>query len=393
MLCKTLKISGYLYEKYEEKALETYDQRKFSVDNMERLAVEAELCEENIKYILEFIKYASDDIKKFMWLYYFILFKTDENFLDGISQVDAWMIPAECEDKYPGMMKACIYLAAADNLREWVIKHNLSESIFLNYYDRYRYFVSLNMVSHNTYGLCRASYFLYGYAKPTILGIGRLNFEIKKYFDYCEVYENQNKERFFAALPTRKYGSDGHISEDGEVPYYSINSNELTAHTFDNMGLLSKEPVTINLNEFKKVLSPGDLVATIHIPSKGKLDIDLVKQSIRDAEIIIKNHLIDIKAFVSRTWFIDPGLRDVIKEGSNMRAFADLFDVICTEDNQNHSLFEHIFVTKKTDLNNLVPKNDFQRKMLARAMNGEKIYWSYGLLKKEFYHDADDCNS
>ena len=96
-----------------------------------------------------------------------------------------------------------------------------------------------------------------------------------------------------------------------------------------------------------------------------------------------------IKAFVCRTWFIDPGLRDIIKEGSNMRSFADLFDVICNEDNENHSLFEHIFVTNRTDLSNLIPKNDFQRKMLARAMRGEKIYWSYGLLKKSV---LGDCN-
>ena len=52
-----------------------------------------------------------------------------------------------------------------------------------------------------------------------------------------------------------------------------------------------------------------------------------------------------------------------------------------------------LIIEDNTDINNLVPKNDFQRKMLASAMNGEKIYWSYGLLKKEFYHDADDCNS
>lgn len=392
MLCKTLKISGDFYEKYEVEALETYDHQFFSINHMRKLAIEAELCEENIKCILEFIEYASDDIKKFMWLYYFILFKTNEDFSDNISQVDRWMLPATCEDKYPGMMKACIYLAAAENLREWVAKYNLSENIFLNYYDRYRYFVDLNMVSHNTYGFCRSAYFLYGYAKPTILGIGRLNFEIKRYFDYCEVYENKEGKRFFAALPTRKYGPDGHISEDGEVPYYSINSDELTAHTFDNMGLLSKEPEKINLNEYKKILSPGDLVATIHIPAKGKLDIDYVKKSIRDADLIINKHLTSIKAFVSRTWFIDPGLRDVIKEGSNMRAFADLFDVICTEDNQNKSIFDHIFLTKKTDLKNLVPRNDFQRKMLARAINGEKIYWGYGLLKKEFYSDMNDYN-
>ena len=389
MLCEILGISGTYYEKYEAEALKTYDGDFFSFSHMKKLANEFGLCDENVKSILHFIINVDENIKKFMWLFYFVQFNTDEDFSDNIWQIDKWMIPEQCEKKHPGMLKACVYLAAAENLRKWVADHSLSDDIFSGYFSRYKYFVELNRVSHNTYGLCRLSPFLYGYAKPFMLTIGRLSYQLIKYFNYCEVYENPEGNRFFAALPTHKYLSNGHIDENGKIPFYYKTTDTLTAHTFDSMGLLTGKPEVIKLGEYKKILSPGDSVATIHIPSGGKLDIDDVKQSICDAYKIINQCLKPIKAFVCRTWFIDPGLRDIIKEGSNMRSFADLFDVICNEDNENHSLFEHIFVTNRTDLSNLIPKNDFQRKMLARAMRGGKIYWSYGLLKKSV---LGDCN-
>ena len=67
-----------------------------------------------------------------------------------------------------------------------------------------------------------------------------------------------------------------------------------------------------------------------------------------------------------------------------MLAFANMFDTISAEDNENHSLFEHIFNTVPCDLSTLVPKNDFQKKMLDRAKHGEKMHWGFGILRKEF---------
>ena len=62
--------------------------------------------------------------------------------------------------------------------------------------------------------------------------------------------------------------------------------------------------------------------------------------------------------------------------------FADRFDIICVTDNENHSLYQHIFQCARCPLGELVPQNDFQAKMLQRAKEGKKTYWSYGILKQ-----------
>ena len=108
-----------------------------------------------------------------------------------------------------------------------------------------------------------------------------------------------------------------------------------------------------------------------------------MKESIKDAAFLFEKYFPPAKAFVCHTWFIDPGLRgEIIKDGSNMAAFADLFDVISGPDNENHSVFEHVFKVKRQPLEDLNPQNDFQNRVLQRAMRGEKIYWSYGVLKR-----------
>lgn len=390
MVCEKLGIYDKLYLKYEADALREYSDDFMSAAHIAALADEAGLLPEHKENLVNYMNYADDDVKRFMWIFYYVQFKTQEDFSDDIWQMDKWGIHEESEKLYPGMFKACVYLLAAEHLRSWLEERELPKSILENYFGRYHYFIKLNLATHNTNGFCRLSPFLYAYAKPFSMVIGRLAFQLTKYKNYCEVYENAKGERFFAALPNYTYDVDGHICENGITPVYSVENNILTCQSYRDDGTLSDIKTELDLSEYTKILSPGDVAVTIHIPEGGKLSSELVHQSIKDAWPIINKFIAKPKALVCWTWFIDPGLRDVIKDGSNMRNFANLFDVICVEDNDNHSIFEHVFVTKRTELTNLKPQNEFQRKILERAISGKKIYWSYGLLKKEYEYLLND---
>lgn len=370
-----------LYEKYEKQALGSYNPDFFSEERIMTLAREAGLCPDNLKLIEEFISCCSDSIKKFMWLYYYILFETEEYFEDDIWVIDNWPLPEECNRNHPGLIQSVVYLASAENLKRWLKKENLEDEYLEGYYNRYRYFADLNKTEVNTYGLVKLSPFLYGYSKPFMLVIGRLTYQLKNNYDYCEVYENSAGKRIMVATPFHKYDESGHLDENGKTPVYEVKGSTLTAHTYTPLGALNPTPITINLTEYQKFLSPGDSVATIHIPGEGKLTEESVQESIDRALRIIPGHMRPIKALICKTWFIDPNLRPLFKEGANMLKFADRFDIICTEDNMNHSVFQHVFQCAPCPLDELVPKNDFQAKILQRAKQGEKIYWSYGVMK------------
>ena len=373
-----------LLKKYEEEALKVFDENFVSNENILRLADMAQLSDDDKNQIREFLSAIDEETRHFIWLFYYIQFQSGEDFTKDKWEIDKIPMPPKCEEKFPGMIKTVVYLLAYENLLLWIKERNLSESIADGYFDRYRAIVSLNHISHNTCGLCRLSPFLYGYAKPFMLRIGRLAYEVIEYRDYCEMYENQGGERIFAALPNYTYDEYGLQSEDGKVPSYRCDESRVYAHIFDEAGKLSKEQMCIDLNEYTKILSPGDNVITIHIPEGGKLEVKDVLDSIRDAKEIFTAHFEPFKAIVCHTWFIDRALRgEVIKDSSNMAAFADLFDVISGSDNKYHSVFEHIFKTVPQPFENLVPQNSFQQRALDYVKNGKRLYWAYGVLRND----------
>ena len=78
-------------------------------------------------------------------------------------------------------------------------------------------------------------------ATARTLVIGRLSFQLKKLFDYANIYEFENGKRVFAALPNYSYGSDGLQSEDGILPVFEDFGRKIYAHVFDEYGKLSAD--------------------------------------------------------------------------------------------------------------------------------------------------------
>lgn len=376
-------ITHPLLEKYSKLAEDTFCSQWASTERVLAIAERAQLSPENLSLLSDFLEYADDDLKRFMWLFYYIQYEGEEDFMPNIWELDEIPMPVEAEKAFPGCIKAVVYLLSWEHFDKWVKERGLPEDVSEAYFDRYRYMVSLNIVTHNTYGLCRLSPFLYGYSKPFMLRLGRLSYQVTPFKDYSELYENSAGQRIFAALPNYTYDQDGHQADEGWTPFREIKENVLTAHVFGLDGHLKLQPEQIDLNEYKRILSPEDLVVTIHIPEGGRLDPSQVQESLTLAHEVFQTYFPKTKTFVCQTWFIDPNLRfDVVKDGSNMAAFADLFDVISGPDSRNHPLFEHIFKVKPQPLTQLKPETGLQERILKRALEGKKMYWGFGVLKK-----------
>ena len=373
-----------LFQKYEQDARESFDLAFVNSNHIMSLAEAVQLCDENKKMLRTFLNDADESVLFFLWRFYHLQFCTNEDFSDNIWQLDEIPLPEEVEHMHPGCIKAAVYLLAAEHLRAWCDARGLPKRMVEDYFDVYRGYVNSNLIDPETYGLCRLSPFLYGYAKPFIVRVGRLDYQLTRYKDYCEMYENNRGDHLFAALPNYRYDDDGLQDEVGAKPEYYKNGDKLTARTFDKSGRLRPRPEEIDLTHWRLVLKPGDPVWTIHIPGGRKLDPCEVSQSLSDAARFFDCYFPPYKTFVCHTWFIDPGLRDeVVRNDSNMAAFANLFNVISGPDNHNHSVFAHVFRVKKQSLENLIPQNTFQARVLRHVLAGKKIYWSYGVLKKE----------
>ena len=372
-----------LLKKYYKKAQDTYPAEWICTETVLNVAQMAQLDADFVALLTAFMESADEELKHFMWLYYYIQYEGEESFYRNIWELDEIPVPERAEKAFPGCLKSVAYLLAWFRLDKWVRERGLPREVSEAYFGRYRYLSSLNRVTHNTPALCRLSPFLYGYSKPFSLCLGRLAYQVLPFKDYCELYEDANGNRLFVALPNYYYDHRGLQAAEGWCPGYELDGTTLTAHVFAENGRLRKESEQIDLQRYHRVLSPADDVVTIHIPEGGKLTPESVRVSLEMARKVFGEHFPQTKAFVCQTWFIDPNLRgEVVKDGSNMALFADRFDVICGPDNGYHSIFEHIFVTKRQPLENLVPTTGLQERALKYAMEGKPMYWGFGVLKK-----------
>ena len=379
---KTEELKHPLLEKYYQVAKETYPEGWICTETVLSVAKKAQLDEDFIALLTDYMELADEDLKQFIWLYYYIQYESQEDFYRNIWKLDEIPVPQEWEDRFPGCLKSVVYLLSWLHFDRWVQDKGLPNAVSEAYFGRYRYLSDLNRVTHNTPALCRLSPFLYGYSKPFMLCLGRLAYQLIPFKDYCELYEDANGNRLFVALPNYHYDDRGLQTTEGWVPSYGMTWKTLTAHVFDKNGHLRLQPEQISLEQYHRILSPADDVVTIHIPEGGKLTAESVQESLRIAQEVYGKYFPQAKAFVCQTWFIDPHLRgEVVRDGSNMAMFADLFDVICGPDNGYHSVFEHVFVVKRQPLENLVPATGFQERVLQYALAGKPMYWGFGVLK------------
>jgi hypothetical protein len=381
-MLKDYGINFEIFTKYEQVARNCFPADFVNKENILSLAKEAQIPKENFEYLSDFLDYADAELMHFIWLLYYVQYESEEDFKDKYHSIDAWQMPPEAEAKFPGGVGAAVCLLAVENLKKWVKERNLGEDIIDGYYTRYRYFLELNGGNPGVKGMHRLKGFLYAYTKPFFFRLGRLAFEVTKLEKQVEAYVDEKGNRIYVASPEGRFDSDGALNWKAEPPVYLKKGNVLRAQKFNSMGRLEPQVTEIDLTKYKLFLSKNDYVVSIHIPEGGRLDEQSVAHSFDYAKKIIGKYFPYCKAYVCHTWFIDPILVDeIVKKGGNMEKFADLFDKVSVIDSYNGPIFELVFKTAPKPLEELVPQNEFQQKVLNRALRGEKMYWCYGILK------------
>ncbi len=106
------------------------------------------------------------------------------------------------------------------------------------------------------------------------------------------------------------------------------------------LGRLQYEEREFPLDDYKGIIKKGELAFKVHIPSCGPLPKTEVLKSFEIAKEFYKGKLNGRPAvFTCSTWLISPvHYEKVFAPGSNLRNFADVFDIISySEDPENHN--------------------------------------------------------
>ena len=133
----------------------------------------------------------------------------------------------------------------------------------------------------------------------------------------------------------------------------------------------------------EKNIKKGDNIIEVHIPAEGPLLKAECERSFDLAKKFFKEFYPDYeyKYFICHSWLMDSGLKNLLKNDSNMLIFQDMFEVF--EPEESYAILKYVFkwnITKE-NLNSCVAVSSFARKVKEWINDGGKFYEALGVLK------------
>lgn len=242
----------------------------------------------------------------------------------------------------------------------------------------------INLKRNGVFGLVSVQRFwTYCYLRPISFELGRLAFEIIDYNYGYEVWQNPKTGKSYpVALPDERFDENGLPDSEGSFcTTLSYDGETLTGYTYKNDGTLDFEIKTFK--GYKCVLKGGDKVIAVHMPGNTKLSEEAVSASLIGAKEFFDTYFknLNYRAFVSSSWLLDTGLRKILKEDSNIVKLQNRFRIALAFKN-DFSLFDNIFEVPKCPIEELIPKNRFQKEILEMIKGGRSLYSGRGYILK-----------
>lgn len=130
----------------------------------------------------------------------------------------------------------------------------------------------------------------------------------------------------------------------------------------------------------------SDSVVKIHIPKNTNLNVLSVKESIKKANIKIKQiYSINNFKYICNSWLLSKQVYEIIDKNSNISKFYNLFDVHngeeCTKD-----ILNFVYGIDKCEDYSLLPTNTaLQSNIKEQLLSGKKFYLGLGVLKNVIF--------
>jgi hypothetical protein len=254
-----------------------------------------------------------------------------------------------------------------------------------------RWHVEANHRMKGRYGVsARLADWLRLHFEGRLYSLGRLQFVHETFGDEVAAYRRDGGavtalagEAMELRRDGLRNGGSGITETEGTwTPGLRITESQAIGHPIDPAtGVVAREPVTLELSEWRPVLQAGDAVLDIHIPEAGPLTPQACAESIRRALEFFPRHFPDqpaARALVCDAWLFDPELRDYLGEDSNIIRFQRqfyLYPGVC----DSWEAFRHVFPIEipdghqgPMDLSALPRETSLQRALLEHVESGRR---------------------
>ena len=128
----------------------------------------------------------------------------------------------------------------------------------------------------------------------------------------------------------------------------------------------------------KTIIRKGDTVIHVHIPQDGRLDMESVVESCRQAYHFWGREYL----YLCHSWLLYPGLSDVLKKDSNILQFQKLYQIVQTYE-QDREAEERIYIKIQDNPGAYPEMTSLQKRAKQYLLSGKKLGSGLGILKTE----------
>ena len=223
------------------------------------------------------------------------------------------------------------------------------------------------------------------------------SFEIELYGRFtnkAEVFRNDNGEIVALACNNPMHregfalGSRHYEDADGALyPEIVEGDDAWIGYSYLEDGSVSRERICLDKNKWKKVISGGDSVLALHIPTGTKMDESSVGRSLLEIREFLDKYFpdFDYKCFDCDSWLLDTQLYGLIGEESNIAKFSKRFRHV-RRAGSGMGVFTFVYNIGKAEnivLEKLPENTMLERLLKERYLSGKAIYETYGFIIKD----------
>ncbi len=255
--------------------------------------------------------------------------------------------------------------------------------------ENFRSCISLTEINNGFPGIDEIYYgWLCLYVKCEIFDHGIFNFQPQKFKSDIVVLKNKITEIIIPIATCGKFhssglvfGSAGCTDEEGsfEVKYFE-SKDSFEGHPAIG-GKVSSAVQIFKKSEWECILRKGEDVLGIHIPHGVKLTDENIRKYTQSGFETAKKTFPEysFKGMCCYSWLLDPTLKDILGENSNISVFSDKFVKFPVPGN-GMSVFGFVFPRNYKSFEELSENTRLERSLKKLYLNGGYIYSYAGIL-------------
>ena len=228
------------------------------------------------------------------------------------------------------------------------------------------------------------------FVKAKIFNAHGFNFELRTLPDNVCVLQNKHAKTIHPVLIDTNMHRTGRVLStagytDEEYSFktvFSETADEFLAHPCIN-GLVSSAPASFPKADYHIAVRPGDSVLSVHIPRGTDISAQNASISLsagfKDAQVFYPE--LDIKALYCSSWLLDPALKVLLKPGSNIPQFGNIFTRFPAK-SAGKEVFSFVF-PRVMPLEGLPETTSLERALKKHYLNGNFIHAYAGIVLPE----------